>query len=101
MPGSFGGSLGDAPPKYRMVYTHLRDSCAVLYRSSEATASSTSSHSSSNTTAPLLHRISSSRLQLDHDISLHVLIYIARVLCLHEVPKMIISDSGSQFVARF
>jgi hypothetical protein len=28
-------------------------------------------------------------------------IYIARVLCLHEVPKMIISDRGSQFIARF
>jgi transposase InsO family protein len=28
-------------------------------------------------------------------------IYIARVLCLHGVPKMIISDRGSQFIARF
>jgi hypothetical protein len=28
-------------------------------------------------------------------------IYIARILCLHGVPKMIISDRGSQFVARF
>jgi transposase InsO family protein len=28
-------------------------------------------------------------------------IYIARVLCLHGVPKMIVSDRGSQFVARF
>jgi hypothetical protein len=28
-------------------------------------------------------------------------IYIARVLCLHRVPKMINSDRGSQFVARF
>jgi hypothetical protein len=28
-------------------------------------------------------------------------IYIARVLCLHRVPKMIISDRGSQFIARF
>jgi hypothetical protein len=28
-------------------------------------------------------------------------IYIARVLCLHGVPKMIISDRGSQFVACF
>jgi hypothetical protein len=27
--------------------------------------------------------------------------YIARMLCLHGVPKMIISDRGSQFVARF
>jgi hypothetical protein len=31
----------------------------------------------------------------------YVEIYIARVLCLHGVPKMIISDQGSQFVARF
>jgi hypothetical protein len=28
-------------------------------------------------------------------------IYIARVLCLHGVPKTIISNRGSQFVARF
>jgi hypothetical protein len=28
-------------------------------------------------------------------------IYIAHVLCLHGVPKMIISDRGSQFVSRF
>jgi transposase InsO family protein len=28
-------------------------------------------------------------------------IYIARMLCLHGVPKTIISDRGSQFVARF
>jgi hypothetical protein len=28
-------------------------------------------------------------------------IYIARVLCLHGVPKMILSDRGSQFVTRF
>jgi hypothetical protein len=28
-------------------------------------------------------------------------LYIARVLCLHGVPKMIISDCRSQFVARF
>jgi hypothetical protein len=28
-------------------------------------------------------------------------IYIARVLCLHGVPKMIISDQWSQFVAHF
>jgi hypothetical protein len=28
-------------------------------------------------------------------------IYIAHVLCLHGVPKMIISDRGSQFVARY
>jgi transposase InsO family protein len=28
-------------------------------------------------------------------------LYIARILCLHEVPKAIISDQGLQFVARF
>jgi transposase InsO family protein len=28
-------------------------------------------------------------------------IYITRVLCLHGVPKMILSDRGSQFVAHF
>jgi hypothetical protein len=28
-------------------------------------------------------------------------IYVTRVLCLHGVPKTIISDRGSQFVARF
>jgi uncharacterized FAD-dependent dehydrogenase len=31
----------------------------------------------------------------------YVELYIARVLCLHGVPKTIISDRGSQFVARF
>jgi hypothetical protein len=31
----------------------------------------------------------------------HAEIYIAHVLCLHGVPKMIISDQGSQFVAHF
>jgi hypothetical protein len=28
-------------------------------------------------------------------------LYVTRVLCLHGVPKTIISDRGSQFVARF
>jgi transposase InsO family protein len=28
-------------------------------------------------------------------------IYVARVLCLHGVPTMIISDQGSQFVTHF
>jgi hypothetical protein len=28
-------------------------------------------------------------------------LYIARILCLHGVPKTIISDRGPQFIARF
>jgi hypothetical protein len=28
-------------------------------------------------------------------------IYLARIVCLHGVPKMIISDRGPQFVAHF
>jgi hypothetical protein len=28
-------------------------------------------------------------------------IYVARVLCLHGVPKTVVSDRGSQFVAHF
>jgi hypothetical protein len=31
----------------------------------------------------------------------YVKIYIARILCLHGVPKMIVSNRGSKFVARF
>jgi hypothetical protein len=36
-----------------------------------------------------------------YDVRRYAEIYIARVLCLHGVPKTIISDRGSQFVARF
>jgi hypothetical protein len=36
-----------------------------------------------------------------YDARKYAEIYIARVLCLHGVPKTIISDRGSQFVARF
>jgi hypothetical protein len=36
-----------------------------------------------------------------YDARRYAEIYIARVLCLHRVPKTIISDRGSQFVARF
>jgi hypothetical protein len=36
-----------------------------------------------------------------YDVQRYAEIYIARMLCLHGVPKMIISDRGSQFVARF
>jgi hypothetical protein len=37
----------------------------------------------------------------NYNVQKYVEIYGARVLCLHGVPKMIISDRGSQFVARF
>jgi hypothetical protein len=36
-----------------------------------------------------------------YDVRRYAEIYIARVLCLHGVPKMITSDRVSQFVARF
>jgi hypothetical protein len=37
----------------------------------------------------------------NYNIQKYAEIYVARVLCLHGVLKMIISDRGSQFVARF
>jgi hypothetical protein len=37
----------------------------------------------------------------NYNVQKYVGIYIAHVLCLHRVPKTIISDQGSQFVARF
>jgi hypothetical protein len=37
----------------------------------------------------------------NYNVQKYAKIYIARMLCLHEVPKMIISDRGSQFVACF
>jgi hypothetical protein len=37
----------------------------------------------------------------NYKVQKYVEIYIARVLCLHGVPKTIISDPGSQFIARF
>jgi hypothetical protein len=37
----------------------------------------------------------------NYNVQKYVGIYIARVLCLHGVPKMIIFDRGSQFVTRF
>jgi transposase InsO family protein len=40
-------------------------------------------------------------MNTNYNIQKYAEIYIARVLCLHEVPKMIVSDRGSQFVARF
>jgi hypothetical protein len=36
-----------------------------------------------------------------YTVEKYIEFYITRVLCLHEVPKMIVMDSGSQFVARF
>jgi hypothetical protein len=40
-------------------------------------------------------------MNTNYSIQKYVEIYIARVLCLHGVLKMIVSDRGSQFVARF
>jgi hypothetical protein len=37
----------------------------------------------------------------NYNIQNYAEIYIAHMLCLHEVPKTIVSDRGSQFVARF
>jgi transposase InsO family protein len=37
----------------------------------------------------------------NYNIQKYVEIYVARVLCLHGVPKTIISDRGSQFIAHF
>jgi hypothetical protein len=36
-----------------------------------------------------------------YDAQKYAEIYVIRVLCLHGVPNMIISDRGSQFVTRF
>jgi hypothetical protein len=37
----------------------------------------------------------------NYNVQKYTEIYVARVLCLHGVPKMIISNRGSQFIARF
>jgi hypothetical protein len=37
----------------------------------------------------------------NYNVQKYAAIYIARVLCLHRVPKTIISDRGAQFVASF
>jgi hypothetical protein len=37
----------------------------------------------------------------NYNVQKYVGIYIARMLCLHRVPKTIISDRGSQFIAHF
>jgi transposase InsO family protein len=40
-------------------------------------------------------------MDTNYNVQKYAEIYIAHVLCLHGVPKTIISDRGSQFVARF
>jgi hypothetical protein len=40
-------------------------------------------------------------INTNYNVRKYAEIYISRVLCLHRVSKMIISDRGSQFVARF
>jgi hypothetical protein len=40
-------------------------------------------------------------IDTNYKVQKYAEIYIARVLCLHRVLKMIISDQGSQFVTRF
>jgi hypothetical protein len=40
-------------------------------------------------------------MNTSYKVQKYVKIYIARVLCLHRVPKTIIFDRGSQFVAHF
>jgi hypothetical protein len=40
-------------------------------------------------------------IHTNYNVQKYAGIYIAHVLCLHGVPKMIISDQGSQFVAHF
>jgi hypothetical protein len=37
----------------------------------------------------------------NYNVQKYAEIYVAHVLCLHGVPKLIVSDQGSQFVARF
>jgi hypothetical protein len=37
----------------------------------------------------------------NYNVQKYAKIYVAHVLCLHGVPKTIVSDRGSQFVARF
>jgi hypothetical protein len=53
----------------------------------------------------IMNRLSKSAhfipVNINYKAQKYVKIYIARVLCLHRVQKMIISDRGLQFVARF
>jgi transposase InsO family protein len=41
------------------------------------------------------------RVNTNYNAQKYAKIYIARVLCLQEVAKMIVSDQGSQFIAHF
>jgi hypothetical protein len=53
----------------------------------------------------IMDRISKSAhfipININYKVQKYAEIYIDRVLCLHRVPMTIISDQGSQFVARF
>jgi hypothetical protein len=53
----------------------------------------------------IVHRLTKSAhfipINTMYEVQKYVDTYIARVLCLHGVPKTIISDRGSQFVAHF
>jgi transposase InsO family protein len=40
-------------------------------------------------------------VKTDHLVDVYAQLYIARILSLHGVPKTIVSDRGSQFVAKF
>ena len=40
-------------------------------------------------------------VKIDHPVIVYAQLYIARILSLHGVPKTIVSDRGSQFVAKF
>jgi hypothetical protein len=40
-------------------------------------------------------------MNTNYNVQKYAEIYVTRVLCLHGAPKTIISDRGSQFVARF
>jgi hypothetical protein len=52
----------------------------------------------------IVHRLTKSAhfipVNTNYNVQKYAKIYIARVLCLHGVPKMIVSDRGSEFVAR-
>jgi transposase InsO family protein len=39
-------------------------------------------------------------VKTDHPVAVYALLYIARILSLHGVPKTIVSDRGPQFVAK-